>query len=322
MPVMASSSGVVKHSGIHPAPATSRPRPPSSRTAVVAAAFHRRSVASHQAPPPVAWAVSRAAVQRTTRLIIATEPVKLTTPRADTSRSISAASVAEAPSSRQRQASMSRNSRDRQSTNRAGSVSPVASSGCAARACPTSRSSRLPAEPPARFVRAIQASAQVAASHDSQRSTGEAARAASSRHSPIAPSTNAIRWASPPPLRTCAASFRRRLRPSSVSPTSASCLIHRAAFRAETAIGSATGLCGRDGLPVGAAASFTGDTSPPLASAGGFRFVFLDLAFRWPSLVATMLLQFFLVDAGVRATPKSGIVSEPEGPIHRPRSLR
>ena len=94
---------------------------------------------------------------------------------------------------------MSRNNRASVRTKQAGSVSPAEKLAAAASADRTSRSSMLPADPPARRVRAIQPTAHVAASHDSQRSRCEDTTAASSRHSPMAASTNAMRWESRPP---------------------------------------------------------------------------------------------------------------------------
>ena len=186
------SSGAVNPAGMRPPAATRRPSSPKSRMALVAASCQRRSTASLQAGSPVAVAMSRIIVHRTTRSTIDPPPATVTMPSADVSRSISAVTAAAAAGSRRRQASMSRNSRARPSTNLAGSVSPAAKSGSADRASPTSRSSRPPAEPPARRARAIQASPHAAASQASQRSAGGAA-GASSRHSAIAVSMNSAR---------------------------------------------------------------------------------------------------------------------------------
>ena len=175
-------------------------------------------------------------------------------PSGETSRSISAASAVTALSSRQRQASTSRNSRASTSTNLAGCVSPIASCACAVRAWPTIRSRSPPADPPARFVRAIHASAQVAASQVDQRSAAAFALAISSRLSPIAVSRNAIRWALRLPLATTAASDRSRCRPSNVSMVPARRRIRPAASRAVTLSGFPRGGRGCD-RPLRAAAS-------------------------------------------------------------------
>ena len=206
---------------------------------MAAATLQRASVAgSHGAGPPVASAVSRTPAQRSTRSTMAIDPAgsppTTTAPSSDTRRLISSTSASEAPASRQRQASISRNNLANATTNPVGPVSRRCMPSRACKANFTSRSSSPPAEPPARRVRASQASPQVAASHTSHRSRGDPLAAASSRHSPSRPSTNAMPRTCRDPCATSLASRRSRRRLSSDSLTSASSRIRSAATRALT----------------------------------------------------------------------------------------
>ena len=232
------STGSENAAGIRPAPTSNRPWPPSRRSAVAAAFANSFSVGPSHGMEPVASPTSRAALHRTTRSTIAAEPRRLTVPSADTSRRISSPRAETASRSRQRQASISQNKRDTVSTNRADCVSPAASGACADRADLTSRSSRPPAEPPARRVRAIQANPQVAASHKSHRSRSTVIDAASSRQSLIAPSMSVMCCMSCDRRSICRARRRRRRRTSSDSLTSAIARMRRPAGPAPTFAGA------------------------------------------------------------------------------------